>query len=301
MNNSKVLKSNLFFLLAAAIWGFAFVAQCSAADKVNIFLLIFTRYVLGAVALIPVILVFERKKVNNFSSKKTLFYGSISGTILFIASALQQWGINLDINAGKAGFITGIYTFLVPIFCFLFFKKKTGVNVIIGAILALVGLYLLSVQNGFSNISLSDVVLFLGSIFWSFHIISIDRFVSFVSPIKFSCVQFFVCGMWGLIFTLLTVDMSFAQMAESIAGAGSAILYMGVCSSGIAYTCQVLGQRDADPTYSAIILSLESVFAAIGGALFGTDESMTLRAYLGCAIIFMGIIFSQIQIKKQNS
>lgn len=310
MKISKSFRSNIFFLCAAAIWGFAFVAQCDAADKINTYLLIFARYVLGAAALLPVIFIFEspKEKVNKNKPllKLTWGFGAISGTILFIASALQQWGIFLDPNAGKAGFITGTYTVLVPIFYFLFFRKKTGINVLIGAIFALIGLYLLSVQNGFSNISASDIVLFIGAIFWTFHIISIDRFVGSVSPIKFSSVQFFVCGLWGLLFTFIFGNINVSTAISQITGSITPILYMGICSSGIAYTCQVLGQRDADPTYSAIILSLESVFAAVGGVLFGIDDAMTVRAYVGCAVIFAGIIVSQIsfdkiKIKKQNS
>lgn len=310
MKNSKSIISNIFLLCAAAIWGFAFVAQCDAADKINTYLLIFVRYVLGAAALLPVIFIFESRKEkktgNKPSLKLTWGLGAISGTILFIASTLQQWGIFLDPNAGKAGFITGTYTVLVPIFYFLFFKKKTGLNVLIGAVFAVIGLYLLSVQNGFANISLSDMVLFIGAIFWTFHIISIDRFVGRVSPIKFSSVQFLVCGLWGLIFTILFGNIDFATAVLQISGSTVAILYMGICSSGIAYTCQVLGQRNADPTYSAIILSLESVFAAVGGVLFGIDGAMTLRSYIGCGAIFIGILISQIgfdklKIKKQNS
>ncbi len=296
---SKTLKSNLFFLCAAAIWGFAFVAQCDAADKINAFLLICIRYIMGAVVLVPLIFIFARQDIKSkkYCIKKTSIYGVICGTLLFIASALQQWGINLQPNAGKAGFITGIYTVLVPIFCFVFFKKKTGVNVIFGAIFALVGLYLLSAANGLSNISLADIVLFIGSIFWAFHIISIDKFVPFANPIILSCIQFFVCGIWGLILTLFTANISFAVAIEQISSSVTALLYMGICSSGIAYTCQVLGQRDADPTYSAIILSLESVFAAIGGMIFGTDGMMGLRSIVGCIAIFIGIIVSQIDFR----
>ncbi len=302
MKISKSVISNLFLLCAAAIWGFAFVAQCDAADKINTYLLIFVRYVLGSAALLPVIFLFEsrgeRRANNKPPLKFTWRYGAVSGTILFIASALQQWGIYLDPNAGKAGFITGMYTVLVPIVYFLFFKKKTGLNVLIGALFALTGLYLLTVQNGFANISVSDIVLFIGAIFWTFHIISIDRFVGKVSPIKFSSVQFLICGLWGLIFTLLFGNINFSLAVSQIIGSLGPILYMGICSSGIAYTCQVLGQRDADPTYSAIILSLESVFAAVGGALFGIDDAMTVRAYIGCGIIFIGVLVSQIEFKK---
>ena len=310
MKISKSFRSNIFFLCTAAIWGFAFVAQCDAAGKIDTYLLILVRYILGTAALLPVIFIFESPKEKQSNCKPPLKltwgFGAVSGTILFFASTLQQWGIFLDPNAGKAGFITGTYTVLVPIFYFLFFKKKTGINVLIGAIFALVGLYLLSVQNGFSNISASDIVLFIGAIFWTFHIISIDRFVGSVSPIKFSAVQFLVCGLWGLLFMFIFSDINISTAISQISGSITPILYMGICSSGIAYTCQVLGQRDADPTYSAIILSLESVFAAVGGVLFGIDDAMTVRAYVGCAVIFAGIIVSQIsfdmiKIKKQNS
>lgn len=295
---SKTLKSNLFFLCAAAIWGFAFVAQCDAADKINTFLLIFVRYILGTTVLLPLIFIFGKKSEEKNKNVKTLIYGTICGTVLFIASTLQQLGINIQPNAGKAGFITGIYTVLVPIFCFIFFRKKTGVNVIIGAVFALVGLYLLSAADGLTNISVADIVLFIGSVFWSFHIISIDRFVPFVNPIKLSAVQFFVCGMWGLIFTIFTSNLNFTAAVGQIQSSFMPLLYMGICSSGIAYTCQVLGQRDADPTYSAIILSLESVFAAIGGMLFGTDGIMSIRAFFGCVAIFIGIVVSQISLKN---
>lgn len=289
----KTLKSNICFLIAAMIWGFAFVAQCDAADKINMFWLIAVRYFLGGLAIIPVILIFEKRGRLPFN-KKTLIYGMICGTFLFTASSLQQWGINLDPNAGKAGFITGTYTVLVPIFYFLFFKKKTGANVLIGAIFALLGLYLLSFKSGISSISLSDAVIFIGALFWAGHIISIDKFVKDVSPIKLSCVQFFACSFLGLIFTVFNKDMSFAMAFTQLNDSLLPILYMGICSSGIAYTLQVIGQKGADPTYSAIILSTESVFAAAGGALFGIDEAMGARAYIGCAIIFIGIIFSQI-------
>lgn len=293
----KHLKSNICFLLAAMIWGLAFVAQCDAADKINMFLLIGIRYLLGALAIIPVILIFDRK--SKFMNKKTVLYGAVCGAFLFTASALQQWGINLDPNAGKAGFITGTYTVLVPIFYFLFFRKKTGVNVLIGAVCAIVGLYLLSFgTNGIGGISFSDTVIFIGAFFWAGHIILIDKFVSDVSPIKLSFVQFLTCSLLGFVFTLFNPQISLQLAFEQLFSALLPILYMGICSSGIAYTLQVVGQKDADPTYSAIILSTESVFAAIGGVLFGVDKAMGFRAYLGCAVIFVGILFSQISFKE---
>ncbi|MBO5726356.1 MAG: DMT family transporter [Clostridia bacterium] len=304
MKINKTLKSNIFFFLAAIIWGFAFVAQCDAGDSINLFWLIAFRYVLGSASLIPIILLYENRKekkaevkVNN---KTTILAGAICGTILFIASALQQWGINVNPNAGKAGFITGTYTVLVPIICLILFRKKTGINVLLGAICAVIGLYLLSVQNGIGNIGFADIVLFIGACFWAFHIITIDRFIDKVSLIKFSSVQFLVCVLWGLICLIVTGNLNFPVMISQIEANIIPLLYMGLCSSGIAYTCQVLGQRDADPTYSAIILSTESVFAAVGGVLFGIDKGMNLRSYIGCAVIFIGILLSQISFEKKN-
>ena len=294
-------KSNIFLLLAAIIWGFAFVAQCDATG-INLFLLVGVRYILGGLSIIPVIMLFENRNEKKAGVRppfcRTLLSGMLCGVFLFTASCFQQWGINLEPNAGKAGFITGTYTVLVPVFSFFLFRKKTGLNVVLGALCALVGLYLLSVKNGFSSIALSDIIIFIGAFFWAFQIITIDKFINNTSPLKFSCIQFLTAGVLGLIFTAISGEVTVAVAVAQISEAGIAILYMGICSSGIAYTCQALGQRGADPTYSAIILSTESVFAAIGGALFGIDENMTLRSYIGCVIIFIGIILSQISFKE---
>ena len=156
----------------------------------------------------------------------------------------------------------------------------------------------MSVTNGIGNVEKSDVIIFIGAIFWALHIITIDRFINNVSPIKFSAVQFLTAGVIGLLVAFIFGGVTFASVPSQLMAVGLPLLYVGIGSSGIAYTCQALGQRGADPTYSAIILSSESVFAAIGGVLFGIDK-MGLRAYLGCAVIFAGIIISQINIGKK--
>lgn len=299
---NRKLKSSFFCLLTAIIWGFAFVAQVDSADKITPFLYNGTRFVLGAAALLPVIFLFENKNEKNqskkISTKDTVKYGIICGAILFVASIFQQIGINLQPNAGKAGFITSVYTVLVPIFCFILFRKKSNWNVWLGALLATVGLYLLCVKNGFGSISQSDLVIFTGAIFWAFHIIAIDRFISKVSPIKFSAIQFLTCGILGLILSFIFERNTLTEIIIQYKDAYISILYAGIMSSGLAYTFQALGQRDSDPTVAAILLSCESIFAAVGGLIFRTDEVLDVTSYIGCAIIFAAIIISQFEFKS---
>ena len=304
MQNSR-LKSNIFLFLAAVIWGFAFVAQCTVQGKIQMFLFVGARFILGSLSLLPVIFLFENRNERNSGIKPdlkiTALGGMLCGTLLFTASCLQQWGINISPNAGKAGFITGIYTVLVPIIYFVFFRRKTGLNVCLGAIFAVIGLYLLSVTDGLGSISRSDIIIFIGSIVWALHIISVDAFINKVSPIKFSAFQFLWSGILGLLMAFTFGSVTLSEVIPQITAVGFPLLYVGICSSGIAYTCQALGQRGADPTYSAIILSTESVFAAVGGLIFGIDK-MTARGYVGCVIIFIGILVSQINpFKKKNS
>ncbi len=297
-------KSSAVFLLSAAIiWGFAFVAQCDAAEKINMFLFGSLRFLLGGFTLLPIMFLFDRNKKNSTGTQgkiqPTVLYGAICGVILFCASTFQQWGINLSPNAGKAGFITGIYTVLVPIFSFIIFRKKTGINVWIGALCTVLGLYFLCFTNNGTGIVVSDIILFIGTIFWTFHIIVIDRAGPYIDPIKFSCIQFFICGILGMLAAAFSGVFNDGMALGQINDALFSILYAGICSSGIAYTLQVMGQKNTDPTYAAILLSCESVFAAIGGAIFGTDSEMGILGYLGCTVIFIGIVVSQITPKKK--
>ena len=293
---SKKAQSNILFLITTIIWGMAFVAQCTVAGKIDLFLFLGARYFLGALSLVPVILIFTKKGQKT----KNLLAGVVCGVVLFTASALQQYGINLSPNAGKAGFITGIYTVLVPIFYFLFFRKKTGINVCYGAVLAVLGLYVLSVQNGINSIEKADIIIFLGAIMWAIHIIAIDFFVKKANPIKLSFYQFLTCGVLGVLIAFCVTGVNVTEAVTGLSGILPSLLYVGVLSSGVAYTTQALGQKNADPTYSAIILSGEAVFAAIGGAIFGIDK-MSLRSYVGCFIIFSGIILSQLNIKQKKN
>ena len=292
-DKKKILSAGLL-VLTAMIWGFAFVFQKIGAESVGTFVFNGLRFAMGALSLIPVFLIFEREKFDKEKFKRTVIASIVCGTVLFIASALQQYGIELTGSAGKAGFITGLYTVLVPIISFILYKKKGGVGVWIGAVLAVVGLFLLSVGDGFS-VELGDLYLLIGAFFWAGHILVIDKFIDGVSPLRFASFQFAVCAALNLIFAVFfdTFDGS------AIIDAAVPLLYGGLASVGIAYTLQIFGQKYSDPSTAAIIFSLESVFSALGEAII-IGGTMTARGYIGCVLIFSGIILSQIKFVKRK-
>ena len=288
--NTKKIKSTILLFLTAIIWGFAFVAQRVGAEFVGAFTFNGIRFLLGTISLIPVILIFEKEKFNKEKFKKTLFSGLLAGIVLFIASTLQQFGVEITGSAGKAGFLTGLYIVLVPLIRFVM-GKKTSILTFFGAVFAVVGLFFLCMTGDEISFGIGDVVLIIGAFFWAGHILVVDKFVNDVSPLKFSMTQFFVCGFLSIIFALFTEEIEFS----AIQSAGIPILYGGLMSVGVAYTCQILGQKDADPTFASIVFSTESVFSAIGGAII-LHEIMSGRGYLGCVLIFIGIILSQLDI-----
>lgn len=292
---NKQIKSTVIMLTAAIIWGFAFVAQVAVDNNViGNFTFNGTRFLIGSLSLIPVILIFEREKPDKAKLKKTIIAALMAGTALFIASALQQQGISMNHNAGKSGFITSLYTVLVPIFGWVIWRNKTGIKTWIAALLAVIGLFLLSVPEGFTVIEGGDLVVLIGAFFWTIHILVVDKKVTDINPITFSSMQFAVCGLLNIIFALFTETITWSGIALT----AFPILYTGLMSTGVAYTCQVVGQKDADPNYAAIILSTECVFSAVGGAIF-LNETFTIRGYIGCALIFAGILISQLKKKGE--
>lgn len=308
--NTKI-KSNAFLLLAAMIWGFAFVAQVESAGRIGGVTYSGVRYLLGACSLIPVILLFEREKLTAETLKAYAKSGFFCGCALFIATNLQQIGIVYMKSAGKAGFITGLYTVLVPILSFFLFRKKSGWNIWLGAFLAVGGLALLCLPgNTASGISqsadrLGFCLVLASAFFWAMHILLIDRLACDLSPIKFSAVQFAVCSVLSLITASLFEIESLPSLWSQIVDARYPILYGGLLSVGVAYTCQVIGQRGADPTAAAIILSTESVFSSLGEMVFylwlvkAPDyKPMSLLAWLGCALMFAGIVVSQVSFSR---
>lgn len=296
MNHSKTnIKSIIFLFTAAIVWGFAFVAQKHGGSAIPAFYFNGTRFIIGAVSLIPVVLLFERETKDIKKLLRTMRAAAICACFLFVASALQQYGIVVTGDAGKSGFITSLYSVLVPVAYFLFFKKKTAANIWIGALLAITGIFLLSIKNDFT-VEPGDLYLLAGTIFWASHIISVDKLVRDVSPIKFALFQALFCGIYNLCF-------AFPMETATAEGFGLALiplLYCGIGSTAIAYTCQILGQKYAtDQTYATIILSTESVFSVLGGVLVD-KEVMAPRGYLGCVLIFAGVIIAQLVFDKKK-
>jgi len=278
--------------MTAIIWGYAFVAQVKGAEYLPSFTFNAIRFALGALSLIPVIFIFERDFSDKAKLRKTVLTATLTGAVLFTASTLQQIGADITASSGVSGFITGIYNILTPIAYLLVFRKKTSLNVWISAVISIVGLFMLCMTDEGIHFGLGELSLLAGTVFWTAHILIVDRVVDDISPLKFSFCQVsvaaFLSGISGFIFE--RGGFSF----ENVEKASVALLYCGLLSVGVAYTLQVVGQKYAtNPTTVAIILSTESVFSAIGGAQFGTDN-ITVLGYAGCVIIFAAIVLAQI-------
>ncbi len=284
----------VFLVTAAVVWGFAFVAQRLGADHLGPFFFNGSRFLIGTLSLIPVILLFEKNAYDKAMHKTTFTVGLAAGCLLFLASYLQQLGIQMTDSAGKSGFITGLYMILVPIIG-VFLKKKTSLKTWIGAIFGVVGLFLICNTGESFTLTMGDLVLVGCAIVFALHILVIDRFGEQMYSLRFSMTQFATATVLNLVCAFIFEDVSFV----SLGAAAIPVLYCGVMSTGVAYTCQVLGQKYSEPTSASIILSTESVFSAIGGALI-LGERMTTPAYFGCALIFCGIILSQLKGKTNG-
>ena len=279
------LKNSLILLLTATIWGIAFVAQSVGMDYVGGFTFNGVRSIIGGIVLLPVIFILNRQKPpvsqtpeEKKSARKILLTGGIAcGIVLCLASNFQQFGIKYT-TVGKAGFITACYIVIVPIIG-LFLRKKCSPYIWAAVVMALVGLYLLCITDGFS-ISKGDFLV-------------IDYFSPKVDGVKMSCIQFFVCGILCGIPALLLEH----PQISSIFAAWQPILYAGVMSCGVAYTLQIVGQKNMNPTVASLILSLESCISVLAGWLI-LGQSMSLREILGCIIMFIAIILAQLPQKE---
>ena len=288
---SQEMRSNMLLMLTAAIWGFAFVAQRLGMQYVGAFTFNGVRFALGSISLIPLIIYFRRKKAveqtEETASTSALIPGLIAGSILFIGASLQQIGL-VYTTAGKAAFITGLYIVIVPMLG-IFLKQRIGMNTWLGVVLAVVGLYFLSVNEDFS-IAKGDLLEIIGAFFWASHILVIDYFTKKLDALELSFVQFAACSVLSMVTALIFEDIVISGLGQALVP----ILYGGLFSVGIAYTLQVVAQKHAKPSHAAIILSMETVFAAIGGALL-LSENLGGRGYFGCALMFAGMLLTQVK------
>jgi drug/metabolite transporter (DMT)-like permease len=283
------LRSDLLLLLAAIIWGFAFVAQRSGMSYMGPFTFNGIRFTMGAVVLLPFLLR-RRKEMLLFPDEKNprrkLLAGIIAtGLILFLGAAFQQSGIQ-HTTAGKAGFITGLYVVFVPVVG-LAFGQKTRLMVWAGMLFAATGLYFLSIKSGFT-MAPGDFLVFLCAVTFTFHVLIVGWLSPRTDTFLLAVIQFGICGIINLIlaFSFETIIWS------SIAQAWMILLYGGLLSVGVGFTLQVFAQKSAHPAYVSIILSLESVFAAFGGWLL-LGEILTLRQMAGCLLMLTGMIIVQ--------
>jgi drug/metabolite transporter (DMT)-like permease len=297
--NKRALRADFLLLLTSCIWGFAFVAQSAGMEYLGPFSFNGIRFLLGSLSLLPLIL-FLRSKAGKTdtgpvpgspsgkaSFKRIVLSSLAAGTCLFIAASLQQVGI-IYTTAGNSGFITGLYVVLVPIFG-IFLGRKTGAPTWVGAVFTLTGLYFLSAAGKAGAVNIGDCVTAISAVFWTFHVLVIDILVKKVDPLALSAGQFACCGIFSCIVAALRME---PLAASSLRQGLVPLLYGGLASVGVAYTLQVVAQKDAPPAHASIILCLEGVFAAAGGALI-LSEPLGHWTLLGFALMFCGMIATQ--------
>lgn len=296
--NKKEIQSSLILLLVASIWGLGFVAQRVAAQELGPFTYTGARFALGAISLLPLIIFRSKKQTasidepNKFSGSYDIFAGIASGIVMFIAVSFQQAGL-VETEAGKAAFITGLYMIFVPFFG-LFLKQKIYINSAIGAVLAMTGLYYLSL-TGDMSISKGELLVLIGSVLWAIHILMLAHFTKKVETVKLSFIQIITCSLISTAFALVFETIRI----EQIIAAAVPILYGGIFSVGVAYTLQILGQKHARPAHAAIVLSMEAVLGSIFGLII-LKENLGPRGYLGCLLMFAGMLLSQFQIPMRK-
>lgn len=297
-NETRQLRGGAMLMLTALIWGTAFVAQSVGMDYLGPCAFTAVRNFIGCVALLPVIALASRlrsgaqpEEAAPAPGKKALFgWGAACGLLLGGATLLQQAGMQTA-SAGKAGFLTALYIVIVPVLG-IFLGRRPGLKVWIGVVLALVGAYLLSVKGG-AGIASGDLLVIASAVVFSLHILVIDSVPAGVDGVRLSCVQFLVAGAFALVLALFLESFTW----RDILSAWVPLLYTGVVSSGVGYTLQILGQRTVNPTVASLILSLESVFAALAGwAILG--QALSLRELFGCALVFVAVILAQLPSKK---
>ena len=300
---NKQIYANIALLTVAVIWGLTFTAQRVGMEFLGPYTFNAVRAILGSISLLPVILLFklmQKNKQRKYTHEKLrtrrirLIQGGIAcGIVLFLGMTLQQISL-IYTSAGKAGFITALYIVIVPILS-IFYKHKITTNVWISVTLAVIGLYLLCCKTGFS-IAPADLLLIISALMFAIHIMVINYFSPKVNPIKLSCIQFFIAGILSIIPMLIYETPTIHNIIQ----AKDAIIYSGFFACGVAYTLQIAGQRNTSPVVASLILSLESVFAVIGGFLI-LHEVLTAREPAGCGFMITATILSQLNLPSKTA
>ena len=293
----------VFPILAAFIWGTAFVAQDMCADSIGTFAFNASRYFIAVLALLVVIVISDKLKkdkptlspIQKKAANKQLWLGGLCcGAALAVASNFQQAGLVAGTDAGKAGFITALYVVLVPVFG-LFFKRKVNLPTWIAVILSVVALYLLCIKGDFS-LAPGDLLILVCAVCFAVHILVIDHFTAHCDGVKLSCLQFLFAGIISAVCMFIFEEVDLA----AILSCALPLLYVGIFSCGVGYTLQILAQKDSNPTVVTILLSLESVFAVIAGAII-LHQQMSAREYIGCVVMFAAVILAQIQFPEKKN
>ncbi|WP_353620159.1 DMT family transporter [Thalassotalea sp. G20_0] len=296
---TKALRADILLLGVSAIWGFAFVAQIKGMEHLGPFLFNACRFALGFISLLPVYFLLEnisRKKVSGhkkqYDSQLLLKWGPLTGVVLFLASSFQQVGL-LYTTAGNSGFITGFYIILVPILG-IWFGHSTRPATWLGGAIALAGLYFLTVQDGL-NFNKGDVLTLGSALMYAVQILLIGWLSRHVHPLRLSLIQFFMTALCSMMVALYLEPISLDAILKS----AGPLLFAGVLSTGVAFTIQIIAQRDAASSHAAIIMSLEAVFAVLGGRLL-LDEQLGLRGFLGCGLMMTGMLLSQLRRSRKQ-
>jgi drug/metabolite transporter (DMT)-like permease len=289
------LRADLLMLLTAMIWGSGFVAQTAGMDHIGPYLFSGLRFALGTLCLLPLVL---RRPANGPAPEPMMTRGLLQGGIVMgIALALginlQQVGL-LFTSVTNAGFITGLYVIVVPLLGLLL-GHKTGMGTWLGCVLAVIGMFLLSVGDNF-HVASGDWLQLIGAFVWGGHVILVGLFASRHDPIRLAFLQFATCSVISLILAAIFEPVTLPAIIQ----AGPALLYGGVFAVGVGYTLQVVAQKHAIASHAAIILSLEAVFAAIAGALF-LGEALQMRGYLGCALMLAGMLLAQLWPNRKSA
>ena len=286
-NSSSNIKGIIILLTAAFVWGIAFTAQSAGSEYLGACSYTAIRYAVGVLPLIPIAYFLELRHKDSVKIKRSVLTGVLCGAVMFIAINFQQYGIQLARNSGKAGFITCLYILIVPLFG-LFLKRYPSINVWIGVALAISGMYMLTVK-GNSAFELGDVLVLCSAVFWAVHILVVDKFASDIHAVTFSAMQFITVSLISSVFMFTVETVTF----DAVRAAWLPILYGGLVSVAVGYTLQTIGQKYAKPVPASLALSMESVFAALAGAVI-LKENLGFKGYVGCAMIFAAIVLAQL-------